>query len=66
MISDRIWRAGATADELAKIEALDKEMAALRERSAAISFERQRIANRACQRARYQRRKNHETKEKIC
>lgn len=66
MSADRVWREGATAEELAEIAALDEEGAALRERLAAVSWRRQRLANRACQRARYHRKKNHAPHEKIC
>ncbi len=57
MIPPRIWREGATPEELAAVLLIDEEMAQMAERRRALAVERQHIANRACQRARGQRRK---------
>lgn len=56
MTAESIWRAGATAEELAEVAAIDEARAALDRESAELADRRYLITNRACQRERYRRR----------
>ena len=53
MEPDRIWRDGATDQELETVRRMDRELADLASHRATIVNQRMRITNRACQRARY-------------
>jgi len=66
MADTTIWREGATAEEAAAVDALDCDIANLRALLAAYSTQRQLIANRACQRARYWRGKKSTAGENTC
>lgn len=55
-MQERIWREGATPQEVDIVRRMDLELANLAALRATIVNERQRITNRACQRARYRRR----------
>jgi hypothetical protein len=56
-MNDRLWREGATPDELNAVARIDRDIANLVALRASYTYERQRITNRACQRARYVPRK---------
>lgn len=53
MTEDSIWRAGATAEELDEIAAIDEARAAHEQHSKELAARRYLITNRACQRQRY-------------
>jgi len=55
MTAPRLWREGATQEELAAVMLIDEEMAQLAARRRVLANERQHIANRACARARAQK-----------
>jgi hypothetical protein len=55
-LTDRIWREGATIEELQAVQRIDRDMENLANLRAVLATERQHITNRACQRARYRRR----------
>lgn len=48
-----LWRAGATPEELARVDEIDRLVADLEAQRAVLVVERLRICNRACQRQHY-------------
>jgi hypothetical protein len=59
-----IWREGAKADELARVAQIDTQLESLEWKRAALTNERRLVINRACQRQRYQTKKNAVSHEK--
>lgn len=55
MRDDAIWRAGATFDELVRVQQIDGQAEALAVERALLTNERNRIIGRAAQRVRYAR-----------
>ena len=53
-----IWREGANAGELARVAQIDTQLEALEWKRATLTNERRLLINRACQRQRYNVRKN--------
>lgn len=53
-----IWREGANAVEIARVAQIDNQLKSLEWKRAALTNERRILINRACQRARYQTKKN--------
>jgi hypothetical protein len=57
-MQDRVWREGATFEELRAVQRIDRDMENLANLRAVLATERQHITNRACQRARYRRKQD--------
>jgi hypothetical protein len=61
---DTIWREGANDAETGRVEVIDHELSVIERKRAALTNERRLLINRACQRRRYETKKNSVSHEK--